>query len=143
MMAGSVTAETAEEVVAWYKGYAKLWSVADVNLDTVEPYYAIPLYYALPNGLAVSATKEAWRSANAAYIATRKQKGITRAELQKVNVTALNPGAAIIEAEWIDYGSDGSRIGDCTAWTYLAAKTTEGWKHLSLIPSACKPASKP
>src|SRR5262249_48693492 len=144
VMAGSVSAETSEEVVTWYKGYAQLWSGANVNIDAVEPYYAVPIYFVGPDGAEVQATKELRRSWLAAGIETRKQRGINRGELQQVNATMLNPAAAFIQAEWARYKSDGSLIGDCKAtWTYLAAKTKEGWKILSLHQGPCKPARKP
>jgi hypothetical protein len=44
-LAGSAVADTAEDIVAWYKVYAQLWDKADVNIDAVERYYAIPRYF--------------------------------------------------------------------------------------------------
>ena len=145
LMVSSAAAETAEELVAWYKGYAQLWrDTANINIDAVENYYAVPLYWARPDGPQVMVTTETRRSVVAAYIEAGKQRGITRAELQQVNATVLNPAAALIEAEWAAYGRDGNLIGDCkTTWTYLAAKTKEGWKLFSLTPGSCKPAGKP
>ncbi len=48
--------------------------------------------------------------------------------------------AALIEAEWTNYTTDGTPPGGCRVapFTYLAAKTKEGWKFLSSHPGPCK-----
>lgn len=38
LIAGSSAAETAEEIVAWYKGYVQLWHDANVDIDAVAAY---------------------------------------------------------------------------------------------------------
>jgi len=145
VMAGPAAAETAEDLVAWYKEYAQLWrDTTAINVDAIENHYAVPSYFVGPDGPQLITKKETGTSFWAAFIDRGKQQGITRAKVERAHATLLNPAAALIAAEWATYGSDGSLMGDCkTTWTYLAAKTKDGWKFLSVHPGPCKPARKP
>ena len=140
--AGSSAAETAEEIVAWYKGYAQLWhDYANVDIDAVTAYYAVPRWVVGADGVAqLVATNEMNRSRTVASVESGKQRGVARAEVLRAKAQMLNPGAALIEAEWTAYTTDGSPFGDCKVrlWTYLAAKTKEGWKFLSFHTGPCK-----
>ncbi len=138
--AGSSAAETAEEIVAWYKGYVQLWNGANIDVDAVAAYFAVPSYFVAADGAQVVATKEMSRSRLVALVESRKQRGVARSEVQ-VKASMLNPSAALIEAEWTSYTTAGTTPpGGCRVapFTYLAAKTKEGWKFLSSHPGPCK-----
>lgn len=140
VIAGSSAAETAEEIVAWYKGYVQLWHDANVDIDAVAAYFAVPSYFVGPDGAQLVATKEMSRSRLVAIVERLKQQKWARSEVQ-VKASMLNPGAALIEAEWTSYyTTDGTPPGGCRVrpFTYLAAKTKEGWKFLSSHPGPCK-----
>ncbi len=144
VIAGSSAAETAEEIVAWYKGYAQLWR-DPVDIDAVAAYFAVPRYVVGADGVAqLVATQETNRSRLVTLVERLKQQKWARSEVQ-VKASMLNPGAALIEAEWTRYSTDGSLFGDCKVrlWTYLAAKTKEGWKFLSVYEGPCKTPRNP
>ncbi len=138
VVAGSTTAETAEEIVAWYKGYVQLWHRADVDIDAIAAYYAVPRYVLRADGAQLVATAELERSRLVAFVESLKQQKWARSEVQ-VKASMLNPSAAFIEAEWTNFTTDGTpprcRV---TPFTYLAARTKEGWKFLSSHASPCK-----
>jgi uncharacterized NTF2-like protein DUF6841 len=138
---GSGAAETAEEIVAWHRGYVQLWQDANVDIDAVAAYYAVPSYFVGPDGVAqLVATKEMIRSRMVATVERLKQQKWPRSEVQ-VKASMLNPGAALIEAEWTNYyTTDGTPPGGCRVrpFYYLAAKTKEGWKVLSSHFGPCK-----
>ncbi len=139
--AGSSAAETAEEIVAWYNGYAQLWHDSNnVDIDAVTAYYAVPRWVVGADGVAqLLATNEMNRSRTVAVVESSKQRGWARSEV-RAKAQMLNPGVALIEAEWTGYTTDGRPFGDCKVrlWTYLAAKTKEGWKFLSSHTGPCK-----
>ena len=139
---GSSAAETAEEVVAWYKGYAQLWhDYNNFDIDAVTAYYGVPRWTVGADGVAqLVATKEMERARLVAMVESSKQRGVARAEVVRAKAQMLNPGAALIEVEWTAYTTDGSPFGDCKVrlWTYLAAKTKEGWKFLNSHTGPCK-----
>ena len=137
---GSSAAETAEEIVAWYNGYAQLWRDANVDIDAVAAYSAVPRYFVGADGVAqLLATNEMNRSRTVAQVESLKQRGWARSEV-RAKAQMLNPGVALIETEWTSYTTDGRPFGDCKVrlWTYLAAKTKEGWKFLSSHTGPCK-----
>lgn len=139
-LAGSAVADTAEEIVAWYQSYAQLWNKADVDIDAVERYYAIPGYFVGLDGALPASTAEAHRSIMAAFVESLKQKRWAGSKLLNVRANVLNPSAAFLETEWTDYATDGTPLEGCkiALYTYLAAKTTEGWKFLSAHVGPCK-----
>jgi hypothetical protein len=139
-LAGSALADTAEDIVAWYQSYAQLWDKADVNIDAVERYYAIPGYFVGLDGARAAPTAEAHKSTMVAFVESLKQKGWTGSKLLNVRANVLSPSAALVETEWADYATDKTPLDGCkvTLYTYLAAKTTEGWKFLSAHVGPCK-----
>jgi hypothetical protein len=139
-LAGSAVADTAEDIVAWYKVYAQLWDKADVNIDAVERYYAVPGYFVGSDGALAAPTAEAHKSTMVAFVDGLKQKGWAGSKLLSVRANVLNPSAAFVETEWTDYATDGTPLEGCKValYTYLAAKTTEGWKFLSAHVGPCK-----
>ena len=134
------SAETASEMEAWYRSYGVLWETTDVDLDAVERYYAHPGYFVQPNGTVLAPTLESHKSRFVAAIADRKQKGWTGTKLLEVRATMLSPSAALIEADWTWLGANGIPLDGCRVqpYTYLAAKTQEGWKFLSTHTGLCK-----
>jgi len=141
LIAGSSAAETAEEIVAWHKGYVQLWHDANVDIDAVAAHFAVPSYSVGPDGVTqLVATKEMIRSRMVATVERLKQQKWVRGEVQ-VKASMLNPGAALIEAEWTNYyTTDATPPGGCRvrSFFYLAAKTKEGWKLLSSQLGPCK-----
>mgnify|MGYP001614582645 CR=1 FL=1 len=141
--AGSSAAETAEEIVAWYNGYIQLWRDANnVDIDAMAGYFAAPRYAVGADGVAqLLATKEMNRARLVAGVENLKKRGWARSEA-RAKAQMLNSGVALIETEWTSYDSDGKPIGACrpTAglFSYLAAKTKEGWKILSSHVGPCK-----
>jgi hypothetical protein len=143
---GSSAAETAEEIVAWYNGYAQLWRDANnVDFDAMAGYFAAPRYNVGADGVAqLVATKEMNRARLVAGIENMKQRsgGWSRSEGRATKAQMLNPGVALIETEWTSYTTDGKivPIGGCQVglFTYLAAKTKEGWKVLSSHTGPCQ-----
>jgi NTF2-like protein (DUF6841) len=140
MVANPAAAETAGEIEAWYRTYAPLWEQTDVDLDVVERFYAHPGYFAPMNGAVLAPTVEAHKAQFVAAIAGWKQKGWTGSKLLDVKATMLNPSTALIEADWTLFGLNGTPLDGCRVqpYTYLAAKTEDGWKFLSIHPVACK-----
>ena len=136
--AGSSAAETAEEIVAWYKRYVQLWHHANIDVDAVTAYYAVPRWAVGADGAQLMATKEMNTSRVVALIESLKQQKWARSEVQ-VKASMWNPNAAFIEAEWTNYTTDGTpprcRV---SLFTYVAAKTKEGWKMLSTHGAPCK-----
>ena len=140
VIAGSSAAETAEEIVAWFKGYVQLWHAGNVDVDAAAAYFAEPSYSEGPDGAQLVATKEMRRSRLVAQVERLKQEKRTLGEVQ-VKASMLNPGAALIEAELTSYyTTDPTPPGGCRVrpFTYLAAKTKEGWKFLSAHVGPCK-----
>jgi hypothetical protein len=88
------------------------------------------------------ATKEMNRSRLVGVVENLKQRpgGWARSEGRAIKAQMLNPGVALIETEWTSYTTDGKPFGNCrvTLFTYLAAKTKEGWKFLSSHTGPCK-----
>jgi hypothetical protein len=140
----SSAAETAEEIVAWYNGYAQLWRDANTfDIDAAAGYFASPRYNVGADGVAqLVATKEMNRSRLVGVVENLKQRpgGWARSEGRAIKAQMLNPGVALIETEWTSYTTDGKPFGNCrvTLFTYLAAKTKEGWKFLSSHTGPCK-----
>ena len=140
LTAGSGAAETAEEIVAWHKGYMQLWHDANVDIDALAAHFAVPGYFVGADGAQVATTKEMIRSRMVAAVERLKQQKWTRSEVQ-VKASMLNPAAALIEAEWTNsYTTEATPPGGCRVrpFYYLAAKTKEGWKILSSQPGPCK-----
>jgi len=141
---GFSAAETVEEIVSWYNGYAQLWrDPTTFDVDAAVVYFASPRYNVGPDGVAqLVTTKEMSRSNLAAFVERLKQRpgGWARSEGRAVRAQMLNPGAALIETEWTSYTADGKPFGNCRVRvdTYLAAKTNEGWKFLSSHTGPCK-----
>ena len=141
---GSSAAETAEEIMFWYNGYARLWRDPNTfDVDAAAGYFASPRYNVGPDGVAqLVATKETSRSNIAAFVERLKERpgGWARSEGHAVTVQMLNSGAALIETEWTSYTMDGKPFGNCRIRldTYLAARTKEGWKFLSSHTGPCK-----
>jgi hypothetical protein len=141
---GSSAAETAEEIVSWYNGYAQLWRDPNTfDIDAAAAYFASPRYNVGPDGVAqLVATKEMSRSNVAAFVERLKQRpgGWARSEGRAIRAQMLNSGAALIETEWTSYTTDGKPFGNCRVRldTYLAARTKEGWKFLSSHTGPCK-----
>jgi ketosteroid isomerase-like protein len=140
-LADSVFADTADDVVAWYRRYAELWNTANVDVDAVAHYYAIPSYLVDSHGVVqLIRTAEAFRSNMAASVASSKHMGWAGGKVLTVKAHVLNPGAAFVESEWTNFGADGTPLVGCQAarLTYLAAKTTDGWKFVSAHDGPCK-----
>jgi hypothetical protein len=144
-LAGSALADTADDVAAWYRDYAKLWEKADhVDLDAVARYYAIPSYMVDLDGVVqLMSTADAFRANMAASIDSSKQQGWTGGKLISVKAHMLNPGAAFVEAEWANYGLNGTPLVACQEEpeTYIAVKTTNGWRFISVHDGPCKALS--
>jgi hypothetical protein len=140
-LADSVFADTADDVVAWYRRYAELWNTTNVDVAAVAHYYAIPSYMVDSHGVVqLIPTAEAFRSTMAAYVDSSKHRGWAGGKVLTVKAHVLNPGAAFVESEWTNFGTDGTPLIGCQveSFTYLAAKTTDGWKFLSSHDSPCK-----
>jgi hypothetical protein len=92
------------------------------------------------NGTVLAPTLEAHKSVFIAAIAGWKQRGWSGTKLLEVKATMLSPSAALIKAEWTFWGANGIALDGCRVqpYTYLAAKTQDGWKFLSTNTGACK-----
>ena len=66
-------------------------------------------------------------------------KGWVGSKLISLKVKKLNDSSAIILTEWDIYDKNGNSLIGCSKapWTYLAAKTDEGWKFTLEIEQAC------
>src|SRR5262249_43416364 len=140
-LTGSVFADTADDVVAWYRRYAELWNTANVDVDAVAHYYAIPSYMVDSHGVVqLIPTAEAFRSNMATFVDTSRHMGWAGGKVVTVKAHVLNPGGAFVESEWTNFGADGTPLVGCKValFTYLAAKTTDGWKFISSHESPCK-----
>ena len=133
-----VTAETAKDIENWYRGYASHWFNADVDINAVAHYYASPFYYLGASGPALD-TEDTMKDSLKSYAETWKKDGWTGARLLKVEAKILNESSAMILTEWDIHGADGRSIIGCARapWTYLAAKTKEGWKLALEIEIGC------
>ncbi|MCF7982267.1 MAG: hypothetical protein K9K86_09805 [Pseudomonadales bacterium] len=133
-----VIADTGEEVENWYRSYAVHWFNADVDIETVAQYYASPFYYLGATGPALD-TENTMKDSLKSYVKTWKKEGWTGARLLNVEARMLNEKSAMILTEWDIHAADGSSIIGCSRapWTYLAAKTQEGWKLALEIEIGC------
>jgi hypothetical protein len=88
----------------------------------------------------VMSTAEAFRSTQAAFVGNAKQLGWAGGKLLSVKAHVLNPGAAFVEAEWTNYGVNGTLLVACKGEldTYIAIKTKDGWKFISVQDGPCK-----
>ena len=134
----TATADTVKEVTDWYKEYASHWFDADVDIDAVTPYYASHFYYLGSTGPLLD-TDETLKASLTSYAETWMHDGWSGARLLQVKVKMLNESSAMILTEWDIHASDGSSIIGCdrAPWTYLATKTTEGWKFVLEVEIAC------
>ena len=140
-LGGPVFADTADDVVAWYRRYAELWNTSKVDIEAVAYYYAIPSYTVDSHGVVqLIPTAQAFRSNMTAFVESSKHTGWAGGKLLTVEAHVLNPGAAFVESEWTNFGADGTPLVGCETerFTYVAAKTTDGWKFLSAHDGACK-----
>src|SRR5262245_20405426 len=113
-LAGSVFADTADDVVAWYRRYAELWKTAIVDIDAAAPCYARPYYVVSVDGVdQLMDTAEAVRSTLAAVVSSSKRQGWASSKLLRVKARVLNPGAAFVESEWTNFGADGTPLVGC------------------------------
>jgi hypothetical protein len=103
------------------------------NVETSASYYAVPTYFSLPDGATSFPTAEAQQSFLTEFIADLKSRGWVRTSLLNIEVKMTNPCTAFIETEVTNQIADGSPMeGERVAlYSYLAGKTSEGWKFLS------------
>jgi len=127
-------ADVEKDVITWYKSYAQPWYEGNVNIETSASYYAVPGYFAGPDGAMLVPTAEAQKSFHTEFIADLKSRGWVRTTLLNIEVQMINPCTAFIETEVTNHIADGSAMeGDgVTLYSYLAGKTSAGWKFLSV-----------
>jgi len=127
-------ADIEKEVIACYKSYAQPWYEGNPDAETSVSYYAVPNYFSLPDGVILFPTAEAQKSFFTEFIADLKSRGWVRTTLLNIEVQMINPCTAFIETEVTNHIADGSAMeGDgVTLYSYLAGKTSAGWKFLSV-----------
>jgi hypothetical protein len=126
-------ADIETSVIDWYKSYAQPWYEGNVNVETSASYYAVPSYFAGPDGAILLPTDEAQESFFSEFLADLKSRGWVGTTLLNIEVQMINPCTAFIKTENTNHIADGSPIGDrVTLYSYLAGKTSEGWKFLSV-----------
>jgi len=126
------------EIRDWYQNYANHWLKANPDINQVAKFYASPFYYLSGEGPSVDSS-ETMRKALKEYANTWKQQGWVGSKLISLKVKKLNDSSAIILTEWDIYDKNGNSLIGCSKapWTYLAAKTDEGWKFTLEIEQAC------
>jgi len=127
-----------KEVVEWYKSYAAHWLEAGIEEEKVANYYASPFYYLSATGPALD-DKDSMVKALADYEKAWLDQGWTGSRLLSVKVKVLNDSSAMIMTEWDIHNARGDSIIGCSnaPWTYMAAKTKEGWKLALEVEIAC------
>lgn len=122
---GRLLANSRHPTQPWYQG--------NVNVETSASYYAVPNYFAGPDGAILVPTAEAQKSFQTQFVADLKSDGWVRATPLNIKVTMINRCTAFIETEVTNHIADGSPMGDrVTLYSYLAGKTSEGWKFLTV-----------
>ncbi|WP_339672472.1 hypothetical protein [Dasania marina] len=129
---------TEQEVTQWYQSYADHWKNAKVDVSKVSHYYASPYYYLSTEGPLVDNT-ETMKASLQSYADNWQKEGWSGAKLLSLRVDMLNKSSAMIFTVWDIYRQDGSSVINCpqAPFTYLAAKTENGWKLTLEIENAC------
>jgi hypothetical protein len=127
------------EVREWYSGYVdtftSLAAGQRTDLEAVLSFYGVPLvivaenrYLALPDRVAVLGTAKT-------LIDQLLQANYASSTIHRLDVRPLNTRAAFIEGVFSRNDREGKEL-ERVGTAYLAAKTDEGWRFISLIFTA-------
>lgn len=131
--------EIALDVQAWFVAYGDLWWNPDrAAFQSIEKHYALPYYALMETGPAVM-DKAALRGF---LDRVRRTEGWGGSRIARLTITLMNSTSARIEAEWQDFGGDGSPVGPCFAYEYAVAKFARGWKIVALTQRPCSIADE-
>ncbi len=131
--------EIALDVQAWFVAYGDLWWKPDrAAFQSIEKHYALP-YYALMETGPVVMDKAALRGF---LDRVRRTEGWGGSRIARLIITLMNSTSARIEAEWQDFGGDGSPVGSCFAYEYAVAKFARSWKIVALTQRPCSIADE-
>lgn len=69
-------AEIEKEVIAWYKSYSQAWYEGNPDVETSASYYAVPTYFALPDGVIPILEAKVESSFFAQFICRSQKQGL-------------------------------------------------------------------
>ena len=119
------------EVKGAFDQYTEWFAAGRADLVAQRSYRA-PVLFLRPSGLEVDSTAEAVRARFEGMIKTLNADGYAKSEMSNPLVSVFSEHAGSVSSRIARYRRDGTVIAEIGA-TFVFAKTSEGWRIVSMI----------